>query len=108
MNLGDAQALIAEVKGIARLSPVSSGRAQVKYASRNASTQIHRAGPRRIWPSETWSWRPDGRSPRPRSTAWLTWRSSGPQTAQKLFDDSDPLGMVIKIKGINFRVIGRP
>jgi len=30
----------------------------------------------------------------------------GPQTAQKLFGQSDPLGQVIKINGINFRVVG--
>ena len=40
MTLADAQALTYEVKGIAQLSPVSSGRAQVKYMNRNASTQI--------------------------------------------------------------------
>lgn len=104
LTLEDAEAIL-EVSEVLKVAPEVSNRHQVKYLSRNANVNIYGAvttyfSVRNFVVDQG----------RPFTEAEVN-RSAkvavlGPKTATDLFLDADPIGQQIKIKGINFQVIG--
>lgn len=104
LTLADAEA-ICRVKGVRRVAPVVNGMAQVKYASRNQPVRV-------TGTAETYLPIRDFKVEKGRSFTEMETEMRarvavlGPTTVENLFGLNDPLDQTIKIKGINFRVIG--
>ncbi len=106
LTLEDAEAIVAEVPAVRQLSPVVRGGAQLKYFNENAPASIIGASityfPIRNFEVERGRAFTEVEAERMARVAVL-----GPTTVENLFgEEGDPLGEIIKIKGINFRVIG--
>jgi putative ABC transport system permease protein len=105
LTVADAQAILDEVRGIQRIAPVVNGMAQVKYFSRNSRTSVNGI-------SATWLAIRDFKVEKGRGFTEAEIEGMartaiiGSVTAENLFGLNDPLGQVIKLNGINFRVIG--
>lgn len=105
LTMADAEAILTAVDGIAGLAPVVNGRVQVKYYNRNTSTTVNGTslnylGIRNFIIEK-------GRA----FTAIEEEQGSrvailGASTATDLFGTQNPLDEVIKVKGLDFRVIG--
>jgi putative ABC transport system permease protein len=105
LTLEDAQAVLAKVPSIKQLAPVVNGSVQLKYFNKNAranaiGTVVTYFAIRGF---EVERGRPftEGEVDRMARVAVL-----GPVTVQNLFESEDPLGAIIKVKGINFQVVG--
>ncbi|MFA6133147.1 MAG: ABC transporter permease [Phycisphaerae bacterium] len=107
LTVADAEAIAAQCEklGIKAVAPVVSGQAQIKYLSRNTRTSVTGSSltylPIRAFEVETGRCFTDPEADSARRVAVI-----GPVTAQNLFGFNDPLNETIKIKGINFTVIG--
>jgi putative ABC transport system permease protein len=105
LKLDDCLAMVREVPGVGLVAPVVGGNAQVKYASRNNRVNIIGTAttyfPIRDFAVER------GRPFTEQEAEHLARVAViGSVTAENLFGTDDPLGETIKVKGINFRVIG--
>ncbi len=104
LTLDDARALLA-VEGVRLVAPVVRGRAQLKYYNRNSNTTVTGTSitylPIRSFEVEKGRCFTETEVERMARVAVL-----GPTTAQDLFGEASPLGETVKIKGINFRVVG--
>ena len=105
LTLEDAQAITEEIDHIERLAPVVQGNAQLKYMSRNTRAAI-------VGTSTTYVPIRDFQIDRGRWFTESEVESSsrvivlGPVTAQSLFNADEPLEQVVKLNGMNYRVIG--
>jgi putative ABC transport system permease protein len=105
LTVADAEALVRNVPGIKYVTPVVSNMAQLKYLNSNTRTFVtgaavpyfpsrnYKIGKGRIFTEDEAE--KNGR------VAVL-----GPVTAEKLFGEESGIGEIIKINGINFRVVG--
>jgi putative ABC transport system permease protein len=101
----DAEAIVAEVPGIGKVAPVVSGSAQLKCLNRNTRCSVVGSSvtylPIRGFEVEK------GRA---FTEAEVESRAHvillGPVTAQDLFGQNDPLGSLVKVNAVNFRVVG--
>lgn len=105
LRVSEAQTILAEVKGVLSVSPVVQNRAQVKYFENNASVTIlgssvpyFKARNFEIDKGRIFS---EGEGEGMARVAVI-----GPATATKLMGQDDPIGAIIKVKGINFTVVG--
>ncbi len=104
LTLADAEALCG-VTGVLRVAPVVHGSAQVKYANRNQPVRV-------TGTAETYLPIRDFEIDKGRTFTEMEIEMRarvvilGPTTVENLFGLNDPLDEMIKIKGINFRVIG--
>jgi putative ABC transport system permease protein len=106
LTLEDAQAIVAEVSSVKQLAPVVRGGAQFKYFNKNAQAMVIGSSityfPIRNFTVERGRAFTEVEAERMARVAVL-----GSTTVENLFgEDADPIGETIKIKGINFRVIG--
>ena len=105
LTLDDARALVAEAEGMRRLSPVVGGNVQVKYMNRNVRASVNGVAvtflPIRDFTIEKGRAFTETEAEQSARVAIL-----GPEVATDLFGASDPIGEVIKLKGINFTVVG--
>ena len=105
MTVDDALAVLSEVDGISRMSPVIDGNGQLKYYNTNTRTQV--SGTAVTYPAirsyevEHGRYFTDAETDRMARVVVL-----GPETAGNLGVTKDQLGEKIKIKGINFELIG--
>jgi putative ABC transport system permease protein len=105
LTLEDAQAIVAEVQGVRRIAPVVMGNIQAKYMNRNSRVSLAGVSvtylPIRDFVVEK------GR-PFTETEVDQTTRVAilGPATVEDLFGLDDPLGEAVKLKGINFTVVG--
>ncbi len=105
LTLEDAQAMLVEVSGIERISPVVSGSVQAKHMNKNARASVNGVG-------ATWTGIRDFTVEKGRGITEVEAESTmrvavlGPTTAENLFEGNDPLNQVVKLNGINFRVVG--
>jgi len=105
LTIDDAKHLLKFVNGIYRITPVASGNVQMKYFNKNVRTNITGS-------AVTYFYIRNFEVERGRiftesevnSRAKVT--VLGPLTAFNLFGREDPLEKNIKIKGINFKVVG--
>jgi putative ABC transport system permease protein len=105
LTLADAQAIVAEVPEADLVAPVVSGMAQLKYYNQNTNTNVTGTSvtylPIRGFEVERGRAFTEGEAERMARVAVL-----GPTTAENLFGVSEAIGETIKVKGINFRVVG--
>ncbi|MDR3077206.1 MAG: ABC transporter permease [Planctomycetota bacterium] len=105
MTLEDALAVAAEVPGVRLVSPVVSGGLQLKYFGRNTFTQVYGVASSylaiRNFELDHGRGFTDLETERMARVAVI-----GPTTAENLFGRDEPVGETIKLKGVNYRVIG--
>ncbi|MGI8907153.1 MAG: ABC transporter permease [Candidatus Sumerlaeaceae bacterium] len=101
----DAEAVLRQVPEITMVSPEVSNRYQVKYMNKNSSVNVSGETvtyfPVRNFVIEKGRAFTEAEVERNSKVAVL-----GPKTATDLFGDMDPSGEQIKIKGVNFTVVG--
>jgi putative ABC transport system permease protein len=101
----DADAIAAQCDAVKFTSPSSSTRAQVVYGNKNWNTQIQGAGSHypeiRNWEIEAGSFFEEGQVKTASKVCVL-----GSEVKKTLFEDEDPIGKVIRVKQIPFRVLG--
>ncbi len=106
LTVEDAQAILAEIPGVSRVSPAVQGRCQLKYMEKNTGTTVQGVGvpylPIRNFEVEKGRLFTDAEEDRQSHVIIL-----GPVTVSNLFaKDEDPIGATIKVNGVNFQVIG--
>jgi putative ABC transport system permease protein len=105
LTLEDAQAIKEQVAAVGRLTPVVRGRSQVIAANENWATSIEGGNEDyltvRNWPLASG----DNFSPRDVLVAEKVCLL-GDTVAQNLFLGQDPVGQIIRIKSLPFRVVG--
>ncbi len=105
MTQDDALAIAREVPGVDWVSPVVSGNLQLKYFNKNAQTSTMGVAPSylhiRNFEIDHGRNFTDLEVDRLARVAVI-----GPTTAENLFGKDEPVGATIKIKGVNFQVIG--
>jgi putative ABC transport system permease protein len=105
LKIEDAQAILAQVKEVAMICPEVTGRYQAKFLNKNSRPSV--AGeaityfPVRNFVIEKGHMFSETDVERGARVAVL-----GPKTVTDLFGDMDPIGSTIKLKGINFLVVG--
>jgi putative ABC transport system permease protein len=105
MTLEDALAVAAKVPGVRLVSPVVSRSQQLKYFNKNAAVSVYGVSPAyldirgfEIGHGRNFT---DIEVDRLARVAVI-----GPTTAENLFGKDEPVGETVKIKGVNYRVIG--
>ncbi|MCW8132516.1 MAG: ABC transporter permease, partial [Planctomycetota bacterium] len=105
LTVEDAEAILREVPGAGSVAPVVGGSSQIKFLSKNARANVLGTSttyfPIRTFEVERGRIFTETEVDRQARVAVI-----GPVTAQNLFGDDDPVGETVKIKGINFQVIG--
>jgi putative ABC transport system permease protein len=101
----DAVAIQQQCSAVKYTSPSSSTRGQVVYGNKNWNTSIQGTGARypevRNWDVDQGSYFDESQEKAAAKVAVL-----GSEIVKNLFEGEDPLGKVIRIKSIPFRVIG--
>jgi putative ABC transport system permease protein len=106
LTLEDAQAVLGELKGVEAVAPVVWGRAQAKYYGENTNTSVTGTSVTylKIRAFEVDRGRPFTTVEEEQQARVVL---LGANTAEQLFEPGqDPVGETIKLKGINFRVVG--
>ena len=105
LTLEDAQTIARDVPLVARMSPMVRGRAQVVASNQNWNTSIEGGNEDYIvirnWPIASG----DNFTARDVLVADKV-ALLGPTVAKTLFPDSDPVGQIIRVKNLPFRVVG--
>lgn len=105
LKLADAEDIVARIDGIEAVSPVVFGRGQVKYFNKNQNTSITGASltylEMRNFICSNGRTFTDNEEETGAKVAIL-----GSALAETLFTTNNPVGETIRIKNINFRVIG--
>lgn len=105
LKVKDAEAILAEVPEIEMVSPDTDNDYQVKYMNHNSKLQVNgEAIPyfeMRNWQIDKGRIFREDEVERHARVAVL-----GSEAVKKLFEDVDPIGDTVKIKGVNFLVIG--
>jgi putative ABC transport system permease protein len=102
---GDAQAVLQQVPGIKSASPNVDGRIQVVYGNLNWGTQYRGVSPEYF---EIRKWEPAlgaafTQDDQDQNAAVCV---LGQTVAANIFNDEDPVGKTINVKGVPFKVIG--
>jgi len=105
LTVADAQAIRDEIEGVRRIAPGVSGSCQVKYQNRNTRTRVTGTTgtylPIRDYTVEKGRAFSDSEVENMSRVVVL-----GPVTVTNLFGENEPLDEMIKVNGINFKVIG--
>jgi len=101
----DAKAIIQYCDAVRAISPSVNSRGQVVYANKNWNTQISGTGADypdiRTWPVELGVYFDDAQVRAAAKVCVL-----GSEVSKNLFEGADPVGQVIRIRNIPFRVLG--
>lgn len=102
---GDAKAIAEKCDAVQYVSPSVSGRAQVVYQNKNWNTSVNGVGEHYVeignWQVEEGTFFDENMVRSGQKVAVL-----GNEVNQNLFEGADPIGQIIRIKRIPFRVIG--
>ena len=102
---GRAQAIANEVPDVTMVAPVVQGGVQVKYLNKNTRTTVYGTAITyfaiRNMEIERGRAFTEGEVDRTARVAVI-----GPTAAKNLFGENDPLDEIVKVNGINFKVIG--
>jgi len=105
LKLADAKAILDQVPNIYQVAPVVRGSSQLKYFDKNTRSNVIGSSityfPVRNFEIEKGRSFTEGEVKRMARVAVL-----GPITSENLFEEASPVGETIKIKGINFRIVG--
>ncbi len=101
----DAKAILQYCDAVKAISPSVNSRGQVVYANKNWNTSIYGTGADypdiRSWPVEQGVYFDDSQVKAAAKVCIL-----GSEVYKNLFEGADPVGQVIRIKSIPFRVLG--
>ena len=101
----DANAILENCDAVKFISPNVNGRAQVIYQNKNWNTSIYGVGEKypeiRNWNVETGFFFTESQIRSAQKVAVL-----GSEVSQNLFEGADPIGQVIRVNKIPFRVLG--
>jgi putative ABC transport system permease protein len=102
---GDAEAILQYCDAVKAISPSVNSRGQLVYGNRNWNSSIQGTGAEypeiRSWPVEFGNYFDDSQVRAAAKVAVL-----GSEVATNLFEEEDPIGKIIRVKMIPFRVIG--
>ena len=105
LKLEDAKAILEKVQGVFQVAPVVRGSSQVKYFNKNIQTSVIGSSmtyfPIRNYKIEKGRAFVEDEVDRMARVAVI-----GPTTAENLFGEKSPVGEKVKIKGINFSIVG--
>ncbi len=105
LKLADTEAILEQVPSVYQVAPVVRGNSQLKYFNKNTRSNVIGSSityfPVRNFEIEKGRSFTEGEVERMARVAVL-----GPITSENLFEEASPLGETIKIKGINFRIVG--
>ncbi len=105
LKLADAKAILEQVPSVYQVAPVVRGNSQLKYFNKNTRSNVIGSSitylPVRNFQIEKGRSFTEGEVKRMARIAII-----GPMTSENLFEEISPLGETIKIKGINFSIIG--
>ncbi len=105
LRLSDAKAILDQVPGVYQVAPIARGNCQLKYFNKNTPGNVIGSSmtyfPVRNFEIERGRSFTEGEVKRMARVAVL-----GPNTSEELFKGTNPVGETVKIKGINFRIIG--
>jgi putative ABC transport system permease protein len=105
LTLKDAEALGRETPGIFRVAPVVQGMAQVKYFDRNSSVTVMGVGDQYL-DIRGFAIAYGRNFTADEANGMARVAVLGPTTATNLMDQEDAVGTIVKVKGINFKVVG--
>ncbi|MDH4218849.1 MAG: ABC transporter permease [Candidatus Aminicenantes bacterium] len=101
----DAKAILENCDAVKSISPNVNGRAQVIYQNKNWNTSIYGVGEKypeiRNWGVETGSFFSESQVRSAQKVAVL-----GSEVSQNLFEGANPIGQIIRVNKIPFRVLG--
>ena len=105
LKLEDAKAILEKVQDVFQVAPVVRGSSQVKYYNKNIQTSVIGSSmtyfPIRNYKIEKGRSFVEDEVDRMARVAVI-----GPTTAENLFGEKSPVGEKVKIKGINFSIVG--
>ena len=105
LKLEDAKAILEKVPGVFQVAPVVRGSSQIKYFNKNIKTNVIGSSmtyfPIRNYIIEKGRSFAEDEVDRMARVAVI-----GPTTAENLFGEKSPVGEKVKIKGINFSIVG--
>jgi putative ABC transport system permease protein len=105
LKLADVKAILEKVSGVYQVAPVVRGSSQVKYYNKNIQTSVIGSSTTyffiRNYTIDKGRTFTEGESDRMARVAVI-----GPTTAENLFGGKNPINETIKIKGINFSIVG--
>jgi putative ABC transport system permease protein len=105
LTIEDAKAIEEQCPSVSATSPNASARAQVVYGNKNWNTSVQGAGEKytdiRKWDVEFGTFFDETHVRGAAKVCVL-----GSEVKKNLFEDQDPLGMVIRIKKVPFTVLG--
>ena len=105
LKLEDAKAILEKVPGVFQVAPVVRGSSQIKYFNKNIKTNVIGSSmtyfPIRNYRIEKGRSFVEDEVDRMARVAVI-----GPTTAENLFGEKSPVGEKVKIKGINFSIVG--
>jgi putative ABC transport system permease protein len=105
LKVEDAEAIAVQCDAVLYVSPSASTRAQVIYANKNWNTSVQGVGARypevRNWEMEAGAFFDESQVAAAGKVCVL-----GTEVKKTLFENEDPLGKIIRVKGIPFRVLG--
>ncbi len=105
LTLDDAEALVAGAEGVEQVSPVVSGRAQVKYFNRNSNIMVMGVAAT-YFEIRSYEIEKGRQFTETEASGRARVAVLGPATVEDIFGESDPVGETIRLKDINFTVIG--
>ena len=105
LTLDDAEAILHKVPEVLHLSPVVRGNSQVKYLNQNSRVPVTGAAVT-YFPIRNFTLRQGRIFTETETREQARVAIIGSQTANDLFSTPDILGKIIKINGLNFKVIG--
>jgi putative ABC transport system permease protein len=105
LTLEDAQAIVNQIASVARMSPMVRGRAQVVAGNQNWNTSVEGGDDDYIIIRNWGVASGDNFTARDSAVAEKV-ALLGQTVARTLFPDSDPVGQVIRVKNLPFRVVG--
>ena len=105
LKLEDAKAILEKVPGVFQVAPVVRASSQIKYFNKNIKTNVIGSSmtyfPIRNYIIEKGRSFAEDEVDRMARVAVI-----GPTTAENLFGEKSPVGEKVKIKGINFSIVG--
>jgi putative ABC transport system permease protein len=105
LKLADAKAILDEVPSVYQVAPVVRGNSQIKYFNKNFQSMVIGSSityfPVLNFEIDKGRSFTEGEVKQMARVAIL-----GPKTSENLFEKINPLGETIKIKSVNFRIIG--
>ena len=105
LKLADAKAILEQVPDVYQVAPVVRGNSQLKYFNKNIRGSVIGSSityfPVRNFEIDKGRAFTEGEVMRMARVAVI-----GPAAAENLFEETSPVGETIKIKGINFRIVG--